>query len=361
MYIDFCFLIYASVPWLLNIAEINYFFYGLLLLFGITQLTKVRPVIANLYRNAVPKHVRLTIIIPIYNEAENLPDLLENLDVHKHEQVSYLFIDDASTDNSAEIISKHGGYVVHTVPKQKYVSDVLNIGAILAPDESNYLGVLNGDCLLAPNAIKKVMDRLTWYNIDVLNMSNLSNPGKSGNFNFFANLEKKFKNALGIYCESSLTNGYFIRRALVKDGWESITEDLHMTLQLKAKGIKIYQDPDIIVYDSIPNEWHTFFQQKYRWIYGDMTNRIMVQPRNLFDLIVNIYYFFPVYTLLSFLPGIPMVNILIIQGGIMLLEILLYLYYIENMFEALLYGPFQFLFQIYFYLKLFKDGNNIKW
>ena len=350
------FLIYASVPWLLNIAAVNYFFYGLLLLFGITQVAKVRPVIANLYRNAVPKNVRLTIVIPVYNEAENLPALLENLDVNKHEHVSYLFINDASTDNSAEIIHQHG-YTVHTVPKQKYVCDVLNIGAILAPDESNYIGVLNGDCLLASNAIEKVMDRLTWYSIDVLNMSNHALPCG----NFFANLEKKFKNALSVYCEASLTNGYFLPRTLLKTGWASITEDLHMTLQLKAKGIKIYQDPDIIVYDSVPKEWHTFFRQKYRWIYGDMTNRLMVPPRNLFDLIVNIYYFFPVYTLLSFMPGVPTENILTIQGGIIFLEIMLYISYIENIFEALLYGPFQFLFQVYFYLKLLKDGKNIKW
>jgi len=358
----FIFFIYGSVPWLLNFPVVSCFFYGLILIFGLKQIANRWPTISNVKRQAVPQDVRLTVIIPIYNEAENLPALLENLTVNQHDDVSYLFIDDASTDNSAAII-RGQGFPVHTVPKQKYVCDVLNIGAILAPDTSNYIGVLNGDCLLAPDAMEKIMERLTWYHMDVLNMSNHVLPSPNAGV-FFAHLEKKFKNALSIYSEASLTNGYFLRRTLLKEGWQSITEDLHMTLQLKAKGVKIHQDPDIIVYDNVPKAWNAFIRQKYRWIYGDVMNRIVVPPRNLFDLIVNIYYFFPVYSLLSFLPGVATADVWNIQCGIILLEITLYIYYIENIFEALLYGHFQFFFQVYFYLKLFKNwknNENIKW
>ncbi len=349
--------VYLSIPWLLHYPIVAYFFYALISLFGLTQFFKRRPTITGVGRLAEPRSVRVTFVIPIYNEAENLPALLENLRVNQHPAVSYLFINDASTDNSADIIAAQG-FPVHTVVKQPYVCDVLNIGAIMAPEESNFIGVLNGDCLLAPDAIAKMMGRLQWYDLEVLNMSNHALPGGT----FFAHLEKKFKKELYIYCEASLTNGYVLRRTLLNQGWSTITEDLNLTLQLKAKGgLTIHQDPAIIVYDRVPSCLKTFFRQKYRWVYGDLSNRFVHRPKNAFDLIVNIYYFFPFYAILSlWLPCIPTATVLQIQGGIIALEILLYLHYIGNMFEALLYGPFQFLFQVYFYFKMMYNWLNGK-
>ena len=169
--IIFIFFVYLSIPWLLNYPAVAYFFYTLISLFGLSQFLKRRPTITAVARLSEPRTVRVTFVIPIYNEAENLPALLENLRINQHPNVSYLFINDASTDQSAEIIAAYG-FPVHTVVKQQYVCDVLNIGAILAPEESNFIGVLNGDCLLAQDAIAKMMGRLQWYALDVLNMSN---------------------------------------------------------------------------------------------------------------------------------------------------------------------------------------------
>ena len=209
----FIFFIYGSVPWLLNFPVVSCFFYGLILIFGARQLLTRQPTISNVKRRAVPQDVRLTVIIPIYNEAENLPALLENLTVNEHDRVSYLFIDDASTDNSADIIRSQG-FTVHTVPKQKYVCDVLNIGAVLAPEASNYIGVLNGDCLIAPDAMGKIMERLTWYHMDVLNMSNhILSQGV-----FFASLEKKIQKRVEYLFGSESNEWLFSSAYVVKGG-----------------------------------------------------------------------------------------------------------------------------------------------
>ncbi len=71
---------------------------------GLTQETKVKVRSRSSYSG-----VFISIVIPIYNEAENLPSLIERLENSLESVVSYevIFVNDGSSDQSADIVLDH--------------------------------------------------------------------------------------------------------------------------------------------------------------------------------------------------------------------------------------------------------------
>lgn len=71
---------------------------------GLTQETKVKVRSRSSFSG-----VFISIVIPIYNEAENLPSLIERLENSLESVVSYevIFVNDGSSDQSADIVLDH--------------------------------------------------------------------------------------------------------------------------------------------------------------------------------------------------------------------------------------------------------------
>jgi chlorobactene glucosyltransferase len=81
--------------------------YGFLLLrFGITLINYVtKPLLP--YRKACEYNDKVSILVPARNEAMNLPLLLSSIDRQTYNTYELLVLDDASTDNTAEIVSAY--------------------------------------------------------------------------------------------------------------------------------------------------------------------------------------------------------------------------------------------------------------
>lgn len=324
-----------------------------LLSFVVSFSRKTKPLIENVPRRICEKQVEVSILIPLHNEAKNLAKLLSCLYAKKHD-AEIIFINDASTDNSLELLENHKdeyGYKVITIAKQFMVADVLNEGLKHVSSNTNYIGVLNGDCYLDNDWYEKTIDFLEKNDIQCLKLSNYS---RRGNLNtvpqYFAHLEKNYKRHLFCYEEAFFSNGYFIARKHLK-GWKTITEDMHLSLELKNKQIDIYQHPDIRVYDSLPNTWSGFIKQKYRWMYGDIVNRCLYPPQNIFAFLVNIYYFFPAIVILT---GFQIHFLNRIQFSILCTETLMH-YHSDNyanIFVSFIYAFSQYIFAQFFYITL---------
>ena len=54
----------------------------------------------------------LAVIIPAYNEAENLPSTLSRLPVHQLDNMRVIVVDDGSADGSAEVAERHGAHLI---------------------------------------------------------------------------------------------------------------------------------------------------------------------------------------------------------------------------------------------------------
>ena len=320
----------------------------------------------------IKRTVKLTILIPVYNEGSNLELLINNLDFNK--DIEYIFINDNSNDNSLSILThfqkKYKFKLINRYSKRGFVAGVLNDGLKCSKfiKEKNinniFIGVINGDSYVKKESINNIKSILEDNKIDIINLNNVSKD-ISSMIQYLANLEKKFKNELFRNIDISLNNGYIINYNKLKKAnlWneKEITEDLNLTIKLKNNNCVFYQS-DIKIYDNLPLNFRELLNQKYRWVKGDLENRIRYYPNNIFELIVNIYYIYPIYFILSFILDINFNNILYTQITIILTESILYLYFVEKNQNFFIYSIFQFLFSIYFYFKYFLlILQNNKW
>ena len=298
-----------------------------------------------------------TILIPVYNEERNLEKLIMSIYANNLEDIHIVFINDNSNDNSLAILrnyQKKYEYKIITLEKQHLVCDVLNQGLKHIHKNTTHIGVINGDSTISINCFEKVKNRFQHYSIQALNLHNVSKIYNKFNlFHYYSNLEKEYRNFFSVFNEASLNNGYFIEQKYI-DKWETITEDLNLTLKLKQKQITIYQDPSIIIYDDLPERWPHLMRQKFRWNYGDLYNRMMFYPQNVFDVIINIFFLFPLFSLFTLLTKTSN-YVLHVQSCIILCEACLFFHYkqrkLKYIFLSFLYASLQYLFQTFFFIK----------
>ena len=99
---------------------------------------------------AIKTSKKISIIIPIYNEAENIEKLIENLEKIKN-HCEILFIDGGSSDGSDKIIEKNFKLIYSS---KKGRANQMNYGASLA--KGDILLFLHGDSFLEDKAINEI-------------------------------------------------------------------------------------------------------------------------------------------------------------------------------------------------------------
>lgn len=292
----------------INFHNVVYLFDLALLFWTITLLQKTNPLINNISKLKKKRDVFISVLIPIFNEEKNLKNLFTYLKLNNLENIKLIFINDYSTDRSLYYLQYYSQEInnvkIVSCPKQKNVGDVLNFGFRYIDPKSDYVGVLNGDCIFSYGFFKKVKERLNNYEIPVLNVANYSQKPIISFVQKLADYDKTVRRMIFSLDSSSLNNGYFIEKKFLKKykNWSSITEDQSLAIDLKKKiPINILQDPKISIYDKIPDNWSSYYYQIRRWCHGDILTRMSTIPKNPFDVIISIYYFLPILTIYSFL------------------------------------------------------------
>jgi 4,4'-diaponeurosporenoate glycosyltransferase len=105
----------------------------------------------------VEEDIRISVIIPARNEAENLPGLLQDLKEQSRLPHEVLCIDDQSTDETAEVARLHGARVIAVKEKPEDWTGktyACEYGACQA--SGDLLLFLDADLRLGPQAIKKL-------------------------------------------------------------------------------------------------------------------------------------------------------------------------------------------------------------
>lgn len=99
--------------------------------------------------------MKLSVIIPVYNEAEYLPRCLDSL--YANNDVEIIFIDDGSTDGSVDIIESYKDKLKFTLLKAQHggVSEARNIGIENA--KGDYITFLDSDDALGHDSLNKML------------------------------------------------------------------------------------------------------------------------------------------------------------------------------------------------------------
>ena len=96
----------------------------------------------------------ISIIIPVFNDAEYLPDALESCLGQTYNNIEIVVVDDASTDGTPDVISryakKHATIKTITHDKNKKTLQAIKTGVLAA--KGNYIMVVSGDDTFEPNA-----------------------------------------------------------------------------------------------------------------------------------------------------------------------------------------------------------------
>ncbi len=114
--------------------------------------------------------VKISIIIPVFNDGEYLAECLESVLNQTMKEIEIICIDDASTDNSADIIKRYAQGDCRIRPifyeANKSASQGRKDGTLLSRGE--YILFVDGDDLLAPQACEELYQEMQKDPVDIL-------------------------------------------------------------------------------------------------------------------------------------------------------------------------------------------------
>lgn len=108
----------------------------------------------------------VTIVTPVFNQSDYVEETINSLLNQTYKNIEYIVIDDGSTDNSYEVISKFDGRIKIIKKANSGQSDTLNFGWNIA--RGKYLGYLSSDDCLKPEAISILVEALVNENANVV-------------------------------------------------------------------------------------------------------------------------------------------------------------------------------------------------
>lgn len=119
------------------------------------------------------KKEKISVVIPVYNEAESLPELYEQLaDALEKSGYDYnlIFVDDGSKDGSVEIERKladeHENVLVESFLANKGKAAALNKGFKIA--DGDYVATIDADLQDDPYAIPKMVEQIKETEVDLV-------------------------------------------------------------------------------------------------------------------------------------------------------------------------------------------------
>jgi 1,2-diacylglycerol 3-beta-glucosyltransferase len=226
----------------------------------------------------------ITVMIPAHNEGAVIEDTVANILKMEYEHFEVIVIDDRSTDNTAEVLSKieQENESVKCLyrpadafpGKSAVLNDALKIAngeAILVFDadarvEKDFLSKLVPH--LEESDVGAVQARKVVINKDVNLLTRCQNNEQTLDAHFQIGRDA-VKGAVELR-----GNGELIKRTALDDigGWNNYTivDDLDMSTRLQIKGWDVRYCPDAIVYEEAIIYFIPLMRQRRRWLEGSI-------------------------------------------------------------------------------------------
>lgn len=198
--------------------------------------------------------VRLSIIVPVYNEEKSLPGLLESLKIRPDGNVEVIVVNDGSTDRTLEVIKKYK-VKVFSMPSCSGKSAARNQGARLA--KSPYLAFTDADCIVEPGWALNIVDRFMELRKQDPRCAAMSGRVLPKDNSFVQQLaawvehweyqggaverRAKITTSNGIVCKEAFTRMGGFDEALAVD------EDRELALRMTRAGYHIYYHPGVSI------------------------------------------------------------------------------------------------------------------
>ena len=223
----------------------------------------------------------VSIVIPCYNESENIKEVIEHLSRLNYPNYEILAVNDGSSDDTDKILLS----LLKDNEKLRVVDFVLNQGkatglnmaAMMAKGE--YLVCIDGDSILEPDAILWMMRYFVENprvgavtgNPKVRNRSSILGKLQVGEFSAIIGLIKRAQRIYGkIFAVSGVVTA-FRKSALHDVGYWStdmITEDIDVCWRLQIRHWDIKFEPNALCWILMPETIRGLWKQRVRWAQG---------------------------------------------------------------------------------------------
>lgn len=307
--------------WVMYFVSLYLLTYWLLVMFEHNTPTKKR--------NIVGKEEPVTIILPMWNEEENIGPTLDSLfkSVYPKEKLHVIVVDDGSTDNSYNIAKTYLEKYDFKLIKQKNGGKFTALNKGLESVETPYFACLDVDGYVDKYAIRNIQKEFTSKNIaavmPVMKVAEQNNMlQKVQALEYILNIFLKFFiskiNCAHVTPGPLSTYRTDIVRKLGGFKHAYNTEDLEMALRLQKHHYEIKQSLDAFIYTKCPATLKGFIAQRLRWYLGSMKNvlreyRFMILNREYGEFGIFYMPFVLVNGLLGFL-GVAIISYLSIKG-----------------------------------------------
>lgn len=230
---------------------------------------------------ALAEYPPVSILIPCYNEGENVRETIEYLLHQQYPNFEIIAINDGSKDNTLEILhelaDQHPQIRVVNLASNQGKAVGLRTAALLA--NSEILIGIDGDALLAPNATAWIVRHFledphvgaVTGNPRIRNRSTLLGKIQVGEFSAIVGMIKRAQRSYGhVFTISGVIAG-FRKTALHDVGYWSpdmVTEDIDISWKLQLAGWAIRFEPNALCWVLMPETLNGLWKQRSRWAQG---------------------------------------------------------------------------------------------
>ncbi|MBI2084013.1 MAG: glycosyltransferase family 2 protein [Candidatus Aenigmarchaeota archaeon] len=223
---------------------------------------------------------RVTVLVPAYNERENIASTLENLLAvdYPKSKLEIIVIDDGSKDNTFEIAQRFKSKHLKVIRKRNSgKASTLNYGIRLA--KHDFVAVMDADSFLDKNALRQCMACFDDEKVAAVTSHILVKRTK-GLWEKLQDIEymivaamRKAEEYVNIIAVTPGPLGVYRKKDLVKVGGfdeKNLIEDVEIAWRLLKHGYKIRMAFDAMVYSIYPDNLKMWWRQRKRWVIGGL-------------------------------------------------------------------------------------------
>ncbi|MDF2607007.1 MAG: pgaC [Bacillales bacterium] len=237
----------------------------------------------------------VSILVPCYNEEENISETVENLISLNYPSYEIVTINDGSKDNTAEILKQlsqlYSNLKVIDLKENRGKANALYLGLIASKGE--ILLCIDADSLLDEDAIMYMIPHFVNPNFGervgavtgnprVRNRSSLLAKIQLTEFSSIIGMIKRTQRVLGKVMTVSGVIVAFRKRAVLDCGlWDRdlITDDIGITWKLQRRFWDVRYEPRALCWMLVPETLKGLWAQRVRWAQGGI--EVLIRHFNL--------------------------------------------------------------------------------
>lgn len=223
----------------------------------------------------------VTILVPCHNEESIIRKTCENLNYLEYLNYCVLFIDDASTDNTASIIREYADEIpyFHILSLKNNRGKAKALNTALPLVTSPLVLVLDADTLLDKKALQHLVSPFirkrnvgaVTANVFPKNCNDFWEKLQSAEFASIVGLIKRSQSLLGsIFTVSGCSTIYNTEVLRQVGGFSSFTatEDIDISWRIQRTSNRVLFEPKAVAYISVPKSLKQYIKQRKRWVLG---------------------------------------------------------------------------------------------